>query len=417
MNETAYVLFEYLRALLYHPEKAKLDIDSLPEDFRQLGAGLIYCAKLLNETRAFSFDLAKGNLNVKPPSPENELAAPLKALQGALKHITWQSQQVAKGDYHQRVDFMGEFADAFNIMIKQLDYRQKALEEELEKGRLKTLALEQNVNLFQMVTDKISQWIFVIEQESGECLSVNQGAQKALENCALDEKLQSWLSREVKLQNKKYEQNRSLEISVSEDHMLYFDVSVYPIVWHSKESWVFVLQDISKEKRQILQLESQAYYDPLTKMYSRYFGMDYLKKLVEKMQEFCLVFVDLDNLKYVNDTYGHLEGDEYIINVSNLLYEHFKEGIVCRLGGDEFMLMAYRDEETVTRVLMMINSEMVMRETGYHRSISYGVLEVKKDNKFTSSELLNIVDERMYQFKKANKAKRMLRLQKQQDSV
>lgn len=172
MNETADVLFEHLRNMLYHPEKVSLDIDSLPEDFHQLGAGMVYFAKLVNECRIFSSNFAKGNLNVKPPSPENELAAPLKALQGALKHITWQTQQVAKGDYHQNIDFMGEFADAFNIMIKQLDERQKALEEELEEGRLKTLALEQNVNLFQTVADKMPQWIFVMEQKAGEYINV-----------------------------------------------------------------------------------------------------------------------------------------------------------------------------------------------------------------------------------------------------
>ena len=51
----------------------------------------------------------------------------LKALQANLRHITWQTQVVASGDYSQRIDFMGEFSDAFNSMVTQLDSTIKTL--------------------------------------------------------------------------------------------------------------------------------------------------------------------------------------------------------------------------------------------------------------------------------------------------
>ncbi|MDR2406422.1 MAG: response regulator [Deltaproteobacteria bacterium] len=121
------LLFEYLRDVIYNPTKAKLDPDALSGKFRDLGLGLMFIADCLSETRDFANALAKGDLKAKMPGAGNEIAAPLKTLYSALKHLTWQANEIAAGDYSQRVDFMGEFADAFNDMILQLDERNREL--------------------------------------------------------------------------------------------------------------------------------------------------------------------------------------------------------------------------------------------------------------------------------------------------
>ena len=123
MNKNADLLFDYLRDILYDPDHAVLDTSLLEEDFVLLGEGMQYFAKCIQEQRELAKSLSKGNLTIKMPPPGNELAAPLKALHASLKHMTWQSQQVAKGDYQQRLDFMGDFAHAFNTMTVQLDHR------------------------------------------------------------------------------------------------------------------------------------------------------------------------------------------------------------------------------------------------------------------------------------------------------
>ena len=123
MNLSAKILFEYLRDVIYDPAHAKLDLDKLPEDFLELGKGMQYFASCALEATALSKALSKGDLNVKLPSSENELAAPLKNLHANLKHLTWQAQQVAQGDYQHRIDYLGEFAGAFNTMIEQLERR------------------------------------------------------------------------------------------------------------------------------------------------------------------------------------------------------------------------------------------------------------------------------------------------------
>jgi signal transduction histidine kinase/CheY-like chemotaxis protein len=116
-------LFEYLRIVMQKPEKATLNVNTLPENCRNLGRGLQYFAGCVLETKKFAEALAKGDLSCKMPSQDNAMAAPLKGLHSSLRHLTWQTEQVAKGDYHQRVKFMGDFANSFNSMTKQLENR------------------------------------------------------------------------------------------------------------------------------------------------------------------------------------------------------------------------------------------------------------------------------------------------------
>ncbi|MDR2648790.1 MAG: hypothetical protein LBB94_03615, partial [Clostridiales bacterium] len=63
MDPTAQYLFEYLRNVLYHPSKAELVLSNLPESFRELGEGLLFFTKCVNEIRMFSKALAAGDLN------------------------------------------------------------------------------------------------------------------------------------------------------------------------------------------------------------------------------------------------------------------------------------------------------------------------------------------------------------------
>ena len=107
MDKTPEILFAYLKDILYHPSRAKLNLEELSPDYRKLGQGLQYLADWVKESNEFAQALAKGDLSKTPPSVENMLAAPMKSLQASLRHLAWQTQQVAKGDLTQRVDFMG----------------------------------------------------------------------------------------------------------------------------------------------------------------------------------------------------------------------------------------------------------------------------------------------------------------------
>jgi PAS domain S-box-containing protein len=115
-------------------------VEKLPPDFQDLGKGLKYLGECILETRKFATALSRGELDEASPSRNNEIAAPLKSLQSSLQHLTWQTQQVAMGDYQQHVDFMGDFSIAFNTMVQQLEERRK--KDEAAKSKL-----QQYVNL------------------------------------------------------------------------------------------------------------------------------------------------------------------------------------------------------------------------------------------------------------------------------
>jgi response regulator RpfG family c-di-GMP phosphodiesterase len=123
LKQVADVLFVYLRNIIYNPHDAMLNEKQLPEAFSDICKGLLYFKDIISETRVFAQELSIGNLNCTPPSKGNEIAAPLKKLHASLRHLTWQTQQVAKGDYSQHISFMGDFSSAFNDMIKQLELR------------------------------------------------------------------------------------------------------------------------------------------------------------------------------------------------------------------------------------------------------------------------------------------------------
>lgn len=76
------------------------------------------------EASNFIKSMAEGNLDVDPPA-KNLIASPFKMLHSNLQHLTWQTQQVAKGDLNQSVHFLGDFSIAFNKMIESLKEKQK----------------------------------------------------------------------------------------------------------------------------------------------------------------------------------------------------------------------------------------------------------------------------------------------------
>ena len=117
-------LYSYIHNIIYDTSNASPVIDTLPEPFEKLGAILRELDDAVSETRRVAGELSAGIFNCVLPPQEHDISAPLKALHASLKHLTWQAKQVAKGDYNQRVYFMGDFAEAFNDMVAQLKERE-----------------------------------------------------------------------------------------------------------------------------------------------------------------------------------------------------------------------------------------------------------------------------------------------------
>lgn len=97
-------------------------------------------------------------------------------------------------------------------------------------------------------------------------------------------------------------------------------------------------------------LHYMAFHDSLTDVYNRLFmDSEFLKLEKEKMVNIGLLFIDLNNFKEINDSYGHRKGDEILIKTAEVFKDIVKDkGSVIRFGGDEFIILLYKStiEET-----------------------------------------------------------------------
>lgn len=104
--------------------------------------------------------------------------------------------------------------------------------------------------------------------------------------------------------------------------------------------------DISDRKAMVEHLKNVAEHDGVTGLYNRSYFQDELERVVERArrtgQSCALLYIDLDNFKYVNDTLGHAAGDRLLIEVAGLLHKRArKSDLLARFGGDEFTVLLY----------------------------------------------------------------------------
>ena len=404
-------LFHYLRDVLYYPNRAKLDLASLPEDFREFGEGLVFFVEMLNETRTLATALSRGDLSCSLPKPDNGLASALKSLHATLKHLTWQTRQVANGDYKQRIRFMGDFAEAFNQMVVQLKERQDALLSEIETIQKQRRDLERSNNLFEIITSRLSEWIIVFDRNTGERLFTNHPVENLLTNASLESGLYDVLLDHIQ-QNGDTQKSKEFSL-VNCEAVQWFSATFYPLHWHGYDAMAVVLSDITASKAEINKLEEVAYRDALTGKYNRHYGMNLLNEWIGQHRHFVVCFVDIDGLKYVNDVLGHAEGDRYILRVAGLLEAFSESACLFRLGGDEFMVLAADTkqraaEDRLEALRNRLIAEKLTTQGGisYQGSLSYGVVEVTADNALLAGEILSQADEKMYAYKKAHKKER-----------
>jgi diguanylate cyclase (GGDEF)-like protein len=382
----------------------------VPEDFRDFAKGLIYYVQSVREGSVLASDIAQGNLDTNPLSPGNEVAAGLKSLQASLRHLTWQTQQIAKGDYRQHVSFMGKFSEAMNHMVEQLAERQAALEKEIEAGDIKSQALQRGLAVFEDITAQMSQLIIVLDKDTKEELLRNHPLDQVLADPSTEPQLFEWLGEQLSPDRCLLKTTRELEL-VYDGGFQSFSVEQHPYIWGEHEAAVFVFTDTTESSRELSSLKEIANFDSLTGSYSRHFGMITFNRWLEQKLDFVVCFVDMDNLKYVNDAFGHNEGDSYILLVSRVLGMFSPDAKLCRLGGDEFMLLARGWKEKAAEERLEYLRGMLIEKDGepgadYRHSMSYGVVGIGADNDLPASELLSMADEKMYCYKRAHKAER-----------
>ena len=123
-------------------------------------------------------------------------------------------------------------------------------------------------------------------------------------------------------------------------------IKVSRIVLQGRELYTMLVADISERIALLTNLKTLAEHDGLTQLYNRSYFMQELEHIVHRnardRQGYALLYLDLDNFKYVNDTLGHLAGDRLLIEVAQVLKKRVRTSdLVARLGGDEFTVLLY----------------------------------------------------------------------------
>lgn len=160
-------------------------------------------------------------------------------------------------------------------------------------------------------------------------------------------------------------------------------------------------------------LREKADRDSLTGLYNRSYAVE---KINGMLQEFspapeCVhacVLMDLDNFKKLNDTLGHQKGDQALQDVANILRQHFREyDIVCRLGGDEFLIFVQNIprnviEKNIGSLLKKLTLTYEKEEKKVCITVSAGIYLVKEPG-HDFRELYQKADETLYRVKNSSK--------------
>jgi len=152
--------------------------------------------------------------------------------------------------------------------------------------------------------------------------------------------------------------------------------------------------------------------DPLTKLYTRYYFAEllshYFEKAATERSELTVVMCDIDNFKKINDTYGHLTGDEVLKEIAKIFRENIRgTDIVGRFGGEELILL-FPSTSKEEAILILERLRRLIRDISkfpFKITLSYGLSDYPNCGANTPDEIIQKADIALYQAKNTGKDK------------
>ncbi|WP_169834321.1 sensor domain-containing diguanylate cyclase [Paenibacillus donghaensis] len=203
-----------------------------------------------------------------------------------------------------------------------------------------------------------------------------------------------------------------LRMRGAEGQWVWLETKVTPVKGSGSfpAQFMLVSREITQRKQYEERLHKLAFYDHLTAIPNRAHFKMYMENLIsqpeERRQDIALALLDCDRFKQLNDTLGHLAGDEFLQLLSRELQQTVKgAGQAFRIGGDEFAVIIHRFsnpdmlEEILQRVLQLFNkSWSINKGSSFHTSASIGVALYPQHGS-SINELLRAADVAMYHSK------------------
>lgn len=163
-------------------------------------------------------------------------------------------------------------------------------------------------------------------------------------------------------------------------------------------------------------LGEKADRDPLTGLFNRYGFSGHALPVKEYVLgngcELEFLFIDVDEMKQINDNFGHGAGDQCLVTLSKTIMdisyrEHYRDEnfLAMRFGGDEFIIVCEKKKTPFAKLLKQEVGKMnMLRQYPFDIKISIGVLDISPEDNFTEDEMLKIADDRMYEEKRKKKS-------------
>ncbi|MBU0575988.1 MAG: sensor domain-containing diguanylate cyclase, partial [Proteobacteria bacterium] len=178
-----------------------------------------------------------------------------------------------------------------------------------------------------------------------------------------------------------------------------------------------IIRDNTEHKRLEEEMREMSFRDQLTELYNRRgfitLTEQQLKAANRAQRPMRLTFIDYDDLKWINDTLGHEEGDKALVDTANVLRQTFRESdIVARIGGDEFAVLSIdatdmNPEAFSKRLQQRIDEYNEKESRPYKLAMSWGTAIYDPESPMSLDKLMSSADDLMYAQKKSKSSRRV----------
>jgi len=396
------------------PKNRRVDDDISTERCASIAKKMNKLTHDFAELRTMAIDLSEGKLDGFVPPRDNLLASPLKQLHSQLSILVWNMRELLAGKIVSKMDPTGELFFAFNDMVDKVAGASTtagfAMEDDESMNSWRYHQILLAINLLH---------ISVIEvDEQGGLAYVNLPARdmlgdvKRLRPDMATEYGDELLSNLALYSGGDHDYPIPRELYDTQKDAWYKVISDTFTLPDGSRFYLHMVDDITDWKKHESELQFTATMDILTGAYNRRPGLEKLTHLLNMVPSdatHCLAFIDIDDLKYVNDNYGHTEGDSYIKTVSSVLLSSVRASdTVVRYGGDEFFILFKEcTMEVSSNIIDRMHEKLgkINEVSGkpYPMSFSHGVVDFHYNPAMDPKNLLSEADKRMYAHKESKK--------------
>ncbi|ACI19792.1 diguanylate cyclase [Dictyoglomus thermophilum] len=194
---------------------------------------------------------------------------------------------------------------------------------------------------------------------------------------------------------------------------VYFELCAVNTLYKGKPAILGTILDITYRKQLEEELKKISNTDSLTGLYNRRGFItlaEHTMSLAKRLRKnLILIFIDLDNMKWINDNLGHNVGDLALKETADILKKTFRENdLIARIGGDEFVVLGVVEKEedkneVLNRLRAKVEASNERKDRNFKLSLSIGTVFHTPDSNYSIEELLEIADKLMYEEKKKKK--------------